>query len=114
MADPRIDYCCEGDAALKQHFQLTEWRDFMELVCNPDRGRLHLSRYISQNVPGTLVPEQAARHLLERMKQLRGESSRQPTCSMVTADNAGPSALFACCAAQYITETDAWSTRQCV
>ncbi len=83
MADPRIDYCCKGDAALKQHFQMTKWRDWMELVGQPGMHHLDLSRYIRQNIPDCAVPEQAAKQLLKHMIRLTGVSSRQPSCIML-------------------------------
>lgn len=76
MADSRIAFCCTGNVAMQQHFQLWQWREFillMHITGMHDKRLAGITRYIRHNVPSTIPSLQAAQQLKHRLGLLQGE-----------------------------------------
>jgi hypothetical protein len=72
VADPRIAYCCKGNAALEQHFQLWDWGKWMDLTSQP-RALVKVVGYLRQHVPDIDVAT-AAESIINRMGNLHCKS----------------------------------------
>jgi hypothetical protein len=70
VADPRIAFCCKGEAALEQHFQLWDWGMWMDLTSQP---LVKVVGYLRQHVPDIDVAT-AANSIINRMGILHCKS----------------------------------------